>query len=805
MFRLAPVRFTSFGLLACFFAVGSFDTLRAQNLTVNPSTLVFTAATGGNPNPPIQQVNVNGTGNYIISTNAAWISASTGAFAGTGGTAPDILTVEINSTSLASGSYNGTITLQPTNGTQFTTISVSLTVNGSGTTNSTLSAVPSQLSFGYELGQALPAAQTTQIVSSGIALPFSFSINQGNTGPNTCPVGWLQATVPNVATPTVMTVSIANPGNALSQGTCSGNIQITSITPGNGTTMTMVGVVLFVSAANSPLLNVTVPNALSSVTLQQGTAPVQFGITLASSDNNSLGFTAQVTAGLGWLAISPAAGTVPGGGGTTNINVQITPGTVLSPGQYLGSIQINSSGLLGGSLKIPVTLNLTSKNSVTVSPSGPIAFSQLQGGAAPAPQTVQLSGAVSSTFLTVATAQQNVPAWLLVIPANGSITPSTPATLTLTIAANTLLQGVYSTLVTVSFSNSSIPQATILVSITVAPPTPALVPTPATLSFSYQSGASQPPPGQSVTISNPATGSLNFTVASISDTWLTVSPTSGVTPGTLSVAVNPQNLAPGSYSGSFTLASQGIASLTVPVTLFVSASSTPEPFIIANNSSGVGSQLAPGEIIYIKGSGLGPGNGVSGPYGTALAGVEVTFNSVPGTLLYVSSTQIDVVVPYEVAGAATTSMIVTYQGAQSAPLSQQVAAVALGLSTNNQAGNGQAAALNQDYSFNTAASPAKQGSYISVYGTGGGQTNPQSFDGEISPTGSLLPLAAQNVSATIGGKAAPVVFAGAAPGEVTGVVQFNIQVPTGVTGSALPIVVFVNGVSSQNGPTVAVQ
>ena len=366
----------------------------------------------------------------------------------------------------------------------------------------------------------------------------------------------------------------------------------------------------------------------------------------------------------------------------------------------------------------------------------------------PLAQTVQLSGALSSTFLTVAAPQQNVPAWLLVTPANGSITPSTPATLTLTIAANTLLQGVYSTLVTVSFSNSSIPQATILVSMTVAPPTPALVPTPATLSFSYQSGASQAPPGQSVTISNPATGSLNFTVASISDTWLTVSPGSGSTPGTLSVGVSPQNLAPGSYSGSFTLAptlaSEGIASLTVPVTLFVSASLTPQPFIIANNSSGVGSQISPGEIIYIKGSGLGPGNGIAGPpYGTAIAGVEVTFNGIPGTLLYVSSTQIDVVVPYEVAGAATTSMVVTYQSVQSAPVSQQVAAVALGLSTNNQAGNGQAAALNQDYSFNTPASPAKQGSYISVYGTGGGQTNPQSYDGQISPTNSLLPLATQ--------------------------------------------------------------
>jgi uncharacterized protein (TIGR03437 family) len=397
---------------------------------------------------------------------------------------------------------------------------------------------------------------------------------------------------------------------------------------------------------------------------------------------------------------------------------------------------------------------------------------------------------------------------LLVTPANGSITPSTPATLTFTIAANTLLQGVYSTLVTVSFSNSSIPQATILVSMTVAPPTPALVSTPASLSFSYQSGSSPAPPAQSVTISNPAAGSLNFTVASVSDTWLTVSPNTGAiaTPGTLSVSVSPQNLLPGPYSGSFTLASPGIASTTVTVTVFVAASTTPQPFLVANNSSGVGSQLAPGEIIYIKGSGLGPGNGIAGPpYGTAIAGVEVTFNGIPGTLLYVSSTQIDVVVPYEVVGSASTSMIVTYQGAQSAPMSQAVAAVALGLSTNNQAGNGQAAVLNQDYSFNTPASPAKQGSYISVYGTGGGQTNPPSFDGETSPIYSLLPLAAQNVSATIGGKAAPVVFAGAAPGEITGVVQFNIQVPTGVTGSALPIVVFVNGVPSQNGPTVAVQ
>jgi uncharacterized protein (TIGR03437 family) len=61
------------------------------------------------------------------------------------------------------------------------------------------------------------------------------------------------------------------------------------------------------------------------------------------------------------------------------------------------------------------------------------------------------------------------------------------------------------------------------------------------------------------------------------------------------------------------------------------------------------------------------------------------------------------------------------------------------------------------------------------------------------------------VTATIGGKNATVVYAGAAPGLVTGVVQFNLQVPTGVNGSALPIVISINGVQSQAGVTVAVQ
>ncbi len=750
-------------------------------------------------------VNVGGTGNYIISTDSTWIFASTGAFNGTGGSAPDVLTVQIQSISLASGSYTGTITLQPTSGTGAVTIAVSLTVTGNGNTTSFLSASPSQLSFGYEIGQALPAPKTSQIVSSGIALPFSFSINTAPT--INCPAGWLQATVTSSTTPATLTINVVNPSNALAAGTCSGNVSIVSNTVSNGTTTTLVGVVLFIST--SSLLNVVVPNALSSVTLQQGGAPVQFNLTLSSTDSNPIAFTAQVTAGIGWLAISPSNGTVPGGGGTFNIDVQVTPGTVLSIGTYQGSIQINSPGLLNNQLSIPITLNLTSRSSVTVTPAGTIGFNQPQGGALPASQTITLSGASSSSFVTVVTPQQNVQAWLLVTPPNGSLTPTTPATLTLNIATNTLQQGVYSSQIAISFSNSSIPSITIFVSLTISPPAPALVPSPSSLSFSYQSGGSAPP-SESINISNPATGSLAYTVASISDSWLAVAPSAGTTPGTLVVSVSPQNLAPGSYMGSFTLTSPGIASLTVSVTVFVSASTTPQPFIISNAASGVGSQLAPGEIISIKGSGLGPGNpllfSVSTLTSPSLGGVQVTFNGYSGTLLYVSSTQVNVIVPYEVASSNSVSIVVIYQGAASAAIVQPVGATSIGIFTNNSTGSGQASILNQNYSYNTPATPAAQGDYISVYATGGGQTNPASFDGEVSPTTSLLPLLAQPfVTATIGGKPASVVFAGAAPGYVTGVVQLNVQVPTGVSGSALPIVVSINGTPSQTGATVAVQ
>jgi uncharacterized protein (TIGR03437 family) len=58
--------------------------------------------------------------------------------------------------------------------------------------------------------------------------------------------------------------------------------------------------------------------------------------------------------------------------------------------------------------------------------------------------------------------------------------------------------------------------------------------------------------------------------------------------------------------------------------------------------------VAPGQLLTLFGTGLGPATGVAatGYSTTSLAGVTVTFDDMPGTLLYVSSSQINVAVPY---------------------------------------------------------------------------------------------------------------------------------------------------------------
>jgi uncharacterized protein (TIGR03437 family) len=291
--------------------------------------------------------------------------------------------------------------------------------------------------------------------------------------------------------------------------------------------------------------------------------------------------------------------------------------------------------------------------------------------------------------------------------------------------------------------------------------------------------------------------------------WLAVTPTSGTEPGSLSVSVNPTGLAAGTYTGTITIASSsqnGATAATINVSLSVSATPTPVVAAIENGASYFAGAVSPGEQVTIFGSNFGPSAVVSatptgGAYPTTLSSTEVLFDGTPAPIIYVTSGQIAVMVPYGVSGRAATAVQISYLGVTSAAISYNVAATVPGIYTLNTEGSGQGAIENQNYSFNGSNNPAAPGSVVSIYMTGEGITSPASVTGQlaVSLNHPLLP-----VTATIGGIAAQVQYAGSAPGEIYGIMQVNVQIPSNAPAGSLPIVITVGTTSTQNGVTVAV-
>ncbi|HVW85071.1 MAG TPA: hypothetical protein VHB50_10345 [Bryobacteraceae bacterium] len=214
-------------------------------------------------------------------------------------------------------------------------------------------------------------------------------------------------------------------------------------------------------------------------------------------------------------------------------------------------------------------------------------------------------------------------------------------------------------------------------------------------------------------------------------------------------------------------------------------------------------RISPGEIVALFGTGLGPSSltvasPANGAFGTQLAGTTVTFNGTAAPLIYTSSTVVAAVVPYEVYGSPSAQVVVTYQGNTSAVFTLPVGATAPGIFTSDASGSGQAAAVNQDGTLNNASHPAPIGSVIALYATGEGQTTPGGIDGKLANSSPYaMPL--QPVNVTVGGLPAVVNYAGAAPTLVAGLMQLNVQIPSGVVPStAVPVVVQIGGVSSQS-------
>jgi uncharacterized protein (TIGR03437 family) len=363
-----------------------------------------------------------------------------------------------------------------------------------------------------------------------------------------------------------------------------------------------------------------------------------------------------------------------------------------------------------------------------------------------------------------------------------------------------LSPGTYTGAIQISATGANNSPASIAVTLTVVQPAASLAVSPQSLAFQATAGGAAPA-AQTVSISNGGGGTLSWT-ASGGAFWMSLSPTSGSAPGTLSIAVNPANLAAGSHTATVTIAATDptVSPVSIAVTFAVEGTPTPGTITGVANAAGYQLSFAPATWVAIFGTNLSQltytwqaSDFVNGMLPAALEGISVTIDGLPAYVYYISPTQIDVLAPDDATLGPVEVQVTTAGQASNAVTAQknQFAPAFFTLDGTH------VAALHADYSVVTQTAPAMPGETILLYGTGFGPTTP------ALPTGQTVSAAAplaNSVQISIGGVAVTAGFAGLAG---SGLYQFNVTVPSLPNGDAT-LLANIGGVASQPGVALTV-
>jgi uncharacterized protein (TIGR03437 family) len=571
-------------------------------------------------------------------------------------------------------------------------------------------------------------------------------------------------------------------------------------------------------------------------------------VSLPSTASSSTTLAVQaVSVPQGWLAVTPNTGHAP-----LALTVTVNP-TGLSPGNYAGTITVNTIPPGSVPAVIPVSLLVTNPPSTLLvsSPSanftgpsggsGPsLSFTFTTGGAAPAPTSAELDVASSGDIIPfnvtaslgsggTGGSSGKSPVWLRVNQANqlpntqtsgvalsGSYVPVT-VTLDQAILA-TLNPGSYGASVVIAANNAANGSVTVSVNLVVSAGGPFLTsifpasvtagPTVnpmitvygdnffATSVVTLQQGAAPPVTLPSVLLSRQVLeATVNAALLATPGFWI-LSVTNPAPPN------NPAQ-APVSTPFIVTSATQPAIAAIVNAASYlptaVQTGTNPNPVLVGATS------ISPREIISIFGQNLGPAivttatpQGNPAVYPTTLSGITVAFQVNPTTMvnapiIMVSSNQINAIVPVAVAASRVVSVVVQNGVNSTQPFNLTVVAEDPGVFTFGGLGQGQAAILNYDNS--TQAYTINSSSVAAPKGSTIiiYATGLGDFAVPL-PDGAVaagvVTVADPTVRVDIAGQPAVVSYAGTSPGAVAGLVQINAIVPPTVTaGKAVPITV----------------
>ena len=261
--------------------------------------------------------------------------------------------------------------------------------------------------------------------------------------------------------------------------------------------------------------------------------------------------------------------------------------------------------------------------------------------------------------------------------------------------------------------------------------------------------------------------------------------------------------------------SVGVNGMVLPFDGYARTASAITPgFIVDAASFTKGKAVAPGSWIAVFGTNLTDAtqgangtndafancslcNTLTQPFPMGIDGAAFSFDtanlSLPGRFSYVSPGQLNVQVPWELAGqtSAVVKSIVNYT--YSPVYTLALAQYSPGFFVYDQAND--VAALDLSYTLVGSGNPVARGDYVQLYLNGLGPVSNQPADGlAASSTTFSMTVAAPTV--TIGGQPVTnVQFSGLAPGFVS-LYQVNVQVPASISAGPQPIVCAIGGVTS---------
>ncbi len=311
-----------------------------------------------------------------------------------------------------------------------------------------------------------------------------------------------------------------------------------------------------------------------------------------------------------------------------------------------------------------------------------------------------------------------------------------------------------------------------------------------------------PVPGTPVAFSKTvASGSPTLTFQSVNGVpaCSPASSTSSVTCPTDNYGIAWVDVRLGSTTGkaNFTAVTAGMASSQINYS--VNVRQQPTTAGVAEAAQGKNT-IAPGSYVALYGSALSDVTSLTSVANLPMSwqGVTVSFDvpsanlSLPGSILYVSPTQINVQAPWELKGLPAGTLVsmkatineTEYGNVVTVPVSDVAPSF-----FETSAGN-VAALIANTFTFVTPNAPVQRGQMVQLYANGLGPVQNQPANG-VSATAKTSTTT--NVpTVTIGGLSAPVTFSGLAPGA-PGLYEIDVTAPASLSAGSQPVVLTIGG------------